>query len=170
DSSGTVVSAYTSVTSYWPPRLGMAIRKVRPRAASGSVFSWLFSLRCSMPAAKPTSPAGSENTELLAMFASSTVCSSLDVLSELTLNHLAASAVTAPWPNTLNGTQPLRAMDEYGALVCGLIALGSTSTRQTILPVSGSTTASRPACQRSLIRLLRFRREMVVWPKLADTS
>src|SRR5690606_15556173 len=103
--------ANTSVTSYSPPRLGMALRKVRPSAASGSVFSWLFSLRYSTPAAKPTSPAGSENSRLLATEAATTFCSRVEELSEVVLNQAIASGVraTAPSPNTLNGMQPLLA-------------------------------------------------------------
>ncbi|MNE98635.1 hypothetical protein D3C80_1971800 [compost metagenome] len=74
-------------------------------------------------------------------------------------------------PNTENGTQPSRANCEYTRLpLLGLVAFGFSVVRQTIWPVAGSTTVSRPACQRSLIRLLRFQRLTSLWPQLPYTS
>ncbi|MBB2803527.1 UNVERIFIED_ORG: hypothetical protein FHR63_000719 [Xanthomonas campestris] len=58
------------------------------------------------------SPAGSDSRLLLATDALNTVCWILACERAVVLNHAAACGVTAPLPNTLNGTQPSRASAE----------------------------------------------------------
>src|SRR6185503_7337634 len=139
----------------------------------------LFSSRYSTPAAQEMGPAGSSNMreESPVRYAVATNCSIFEKARLSVMIQSLASGETAFVPRMFTGTQPLlgpgvnepaQAAPSSGSKpkdsALPGTAEGSRFERQTTAPVSGSTTASRAAANRSFSRLFVCRLSTSVEP------
>ncbi len=180
-------SAKISDTSYLPSTGRITLPNVSPAWSSAAGMLLLFSSRYSTPAAQPIGPAGSSNRSAVSpvRYAVATNCSIFENARLSVMIQSAASRDTAFVPRMLTGTQPLsgpgvnepahvpgsgsKPSQPFHGRLKGT-ADGSRFERQTMSPVTGSTTASSAAANRSFSRLLVCRLFTSVSPYTSDTS